>query len=204
MTNAVPPAGWYTDSRAPGRERWWDGASWTEHSRDGRATGTVATAQRHTAQTCPACGSGDVKTLRAIRAQGTSTGTGTGTAWVQGTGSQPGHMETFSTRTTSYTNAARAAAPPAKRQNGLVLVVTGVIFAGLAGYIGWTLASSASVPGWAVVVAIIAAVAGFGMMIGGVILTPLDLAYNRDVFPGEYTKWSRSWQCQRCGTGFAV
>jgi hypothetical protein len=41
-------------------------------------------------------------------------------------------------------------------------------------------------------------------MIGGVILTPLDLAYDRDLFPGEYAKWSRSWQCQRCSAGFSV
>ena len=204
MTNAAPPAGWYTDTRTPGRERWWDGAAWTEHSREGRAVGSVATAQKHSAQTCPACGSSDVKTLRAIRAQGTSTGTGTSTGWVQGTGSQPGHMATFSTRTTSYTNAARAAAPPTKRQNGVVLVVAGVIFAALAGWIGFTLASAASVPAWAVVFAIAAAIAGFGMMIGGVILTPTDLAYNRDEFPGEFTRWSRSWQCQRCGDRFAV
>ena len=85
-----------------------------------------------------------------------------------------------------------------------MLVVAGVIIAGIAGWIGWMLANSGSIPVWAVLLAIVAAVAGFGMMIGGVILTPLDLAYNREVFPGEYAKWSRSWQCQRCGAGFAV
>jgi hypothetical protein len=145
-----------------------------------------------------------VKTLSAIRAQGTSTGTGSAVGWVQGSGSEPGHMETFRTRTTSYTAAARGAAPPAKRENGIVLVVAGIILAGIAGSIGWVLASSGSVPTFAVVLAIVAAVAGFGMMIGGVILTPLDLAYNRDVLPGASAKWSRSWQCQRCGTGFSV
>ncbi|UGQ13896.1 DUF2510 domain-containing protein [Yinghuangia sp. ASG 101] len=32
MTASIPP-GWYDDPSAPGMERWWDGAQWTESSR---------------------------------------------------------------------------------------------------------------------------------------------------------------------------
>lgn len=33
-----PPAGWFDDPDAPGRQRWWDGTSWTEHRRDASAS----------------------------------------------------------------------------------------------------------------------------------------------------------------------
>jgi hypothetical protein len=36
MTNA--PAGWYPDASAPGRQRWWDGAAWTDTYAPGVAT----------------------------------------------------------------------------------------------------------------------------------------------------------------------
>ncbi|MDG4864545.1 DUF2510 domain-containing protein, partial [Streptomyces sp. T-3] len=32
MSMTTPP-GWYPDPSVPSLERWWDGTSWTEHSR---------------------------------------------------------------------------------------------------------------------------------------------------------------------------
>lgn len=205
MTNGtMPPAGWYTDGQAPGHERWWDGTQWTDVLRHEPQSQPARVPQRGSAPTCPSCGSDEVKSYRAIREQGTTTGTGHSVGWVQGTGSQPGHMASFTTRTTSYTTAALRAAPPVKRQNGLVLVVTGVIFAGLSLYLGYVIGTASDVAAWMVILTVVFAVAGFGMLIGGVILTPADLAYNRDVYPDDYNRWSRSWRCLRCGSGFAV
>jgi hypothetical protein len=31
-----------------------------------------------------------------------------------------------------------------------------------------------------------------------------DSAYNRDLYPDAHARWSRSWQCQRCGKVFLV
>jgi len=204
--SGLPPAGWYFDSQTPGRERWWDGSRWGEHTRveqRGTITAPHRRESRHSSLTCPACGSADVKTLKAIRAQGTTTGTGHSTGWVSGTDGQPGHSVSMTTRTTNYTAAAREAAPPSKRQNGVTLVVAGVLLGALLGWIGWWLGSAGTFGDPALNMAL-AVVIGVALMAIGVVLLPGDLAYNRDEFPAEVARWNRSWQCQRCGSGFVV
>lgn len=202
--SGLPPAGWYADS--PGRERWWDGTGWAEHTRaEQRATITAPHRRQsgHSSLTCPTCGSADVKTLRAIRAQGTTTGTGHSTGWVQGTGDKPGHSVSVSTTTTSYTAAARDAAPPSKRQTGITLIVAGVLLGALLGWIGWWLGSAGTFGDPALNIAL-AVVIGIALIAIGVVILPGDVAYNRDEFPAEYRRWERSWACQRCAAVFAV
>lgn len=202
MSNAtLPPAGWYADSTAPGHERWWDGRGWTDHSRPQRSDHPHRTSSA--SLTCPRCGSGNTKSLRAVREQGTSIGTGTATGWVAGDGTSPGHSVSMTTHTTSYTAAARSAAPPAKRQNGLILVVLGVVVGAFLGWAGWWFGTSGAF-GTVLVNLALAAVVGIAIVLVGIVLTPGDLAYNRDVYPGMYDRWSRSWSCQRCGDVFVV
>ena len=201
-TTGMPPAGWYADSSAPGQERWWDGRSWTDHSRPQRSAHDHRPSAGGAIR-CPRCGSGDAKALRVIRQQGTSTGTGTSTGWVQGNGSDPGHSVTMTTRTTTYTDAALAAAPPRKRENAMVLLVAGPIIGVIVGWIGWYLATSNTF-GTVAINLLLALIIGFAIMAIGMVLLPGDLAFNREDYPRMYERWSRSWACQRCGEVFAV
>jgi hypothetical protein len=204
--NGLPPAGWYADPQAPGRERWWGGTAWGEQVRAEQAAPHPPRNQHHSSratQTCPKCGSNDVRTLKVIRTHGTSTGTGTTTGWVQGSGSEPGHMATFSTTTTNYTAAARAAAPPAKRYNGVALFVAGIVLGAILGWIGYSLGVGGTV-GDPVINLALAVVVGLGIAAIGVVFIPGDLAYNHSQWPKAWERWSRSWQCQRCGAGFVV
>lgn len=202
MSNAtLPPAGWYADSTVPGQERWWDGQGWTAHSRQQQVV--HGHPSRSAVLTCPRCGSNTTKSLRAVREQGTSHGTGTSTGWVAGDGTDPGHSVTMTTRTTSYTAAAQSAAPPSKKQNGLILVVLGVIVGAFLGWAGWWFGTSGTF-GNAVINLGLASVIGIAIILVGIVLTPGDLVYNRDVYPGVFDRWSRSWSCQRCGHVFIV
>ena len=203
MNNAtsLPPAGWYPDTSAPGQERWWDGSAWTAHSRAQPVAHAHRPQSSSAAIRCPRCGSGDAKTLSAVREQGTSTGRGTTTGWVSGNGDQPGHSATFSTTTTSYTAAARAAAPPQKRQTGLILIVGSPLLAALLGVIWAMVLHSDQMTVVAIAIAIVIAVAG---VLIGCVLLPGDLTYNRNEFPEAFRRWSRSWSCQRCGEVFVV
>jgi hypothetical protein len=199
--NGQPTAGWYGNPQDPARERWWDGNGWTEHYRAKPPTTQATSAQGVTPRTslaCPSCCSEDVKTLQIIHAQGTSTGHGISTGWVQGAGAQPGNFAQFNTTTRTVTEAARKAAPPRKRWNGIVLLVIGAAVAIVAGSLGSTL--FAGTEGIFTSGVFIVVVIGVLLVIGGFILAIFDAGYNRSVFPAAIAKWDRSWQCQRCGT----
>jgi hypothetical protein len=192
-----PAAGWYGNPQIPGRERWWDGNAWTEHYR-----AETASAAALSSTACPACGSEDIKSLRIIHEHGTSTGRGISTGWVQGAGSQPGHLAQFNTTTRTVTEAARKAAPPRKRWNGIVLIVIGAVVAIIAAWLGSSLTADTDgtfTSGVIIVVAI-----GVLLVIGGFILTVFDAGYNRSVYPDAIARWDRSWQCQRCGKVFTI
>jgi hypothetical protein len=192
-----PAADWYGNPQAPGHERYWDGRNWTDHYRATPAQ--VAPAQ--SALACPICQSEDVKTFRLVHEHGTSTGTGTTTGWVAGNGNQAGHMATFATRTRTLTDAARRAAPPKKKYNGVVLIVIGALVSGIAAW----LSSSLAVGGSGSFTSGVYVFIGVGILaiLGGVILAVFESANNRGV-PAAYAKWDRSWQCQRCGRVFTV
>lgn len=204
--NGLPPAGWYGDPQEPGLERWWNGVAWSEHGRAKDAAAHSASVQPTASKSlrvCPTCGAEDVKTLKMIHDQGTSTGSATTTGWVQGTGNQSGLFGTFSTATKNYTEAAREAAAPRKRFNGVVLIVIGVVLAGVLSSIGYALGTDGAF-GTPTLNIAIAVVVGLVIMIIGVSLAMRDSAYNRDVYPDAHARWTRSWQCQRCGTVFLV
>jgi hypothetical protein len=100
------------------------------------------------------------------------------------------------------TDAARAAAAPRKRHNGVVLIVIGVVVSGAGSYIGYALGKNGyGSPTLDIAVAVII---GLIMMISGIALAMRDSTYNRDAYPTAYARWDRSWQCQRCGNTFVV
>lgn len=156
--------------------------------------------------TCPDCGSADTTSLKMIVANGTTRGIshGTTTGWIDGSGNQPGHSATFATtqRTTTLTAAAREASPPRKRRNGIALILIGVVIGGFGGWIGYVLAAGSI--GSASLNIGIAAVIGTVLVLRGVVLSVGDASYNRNEYPSALARWSRSWQCQRCGAVFEV
>jgi hypothetical protein len=112
-------------------------------------------------------------------------------------------MATFTTQTTSYTGAARAAAPPVKKSTGFALIGLGVVVAAVLIGLGYMFSTgpSSSTMGFLPVYGVIA---GAVLIIVGVILAPRDIAFNRDVYPDAAARYDRSWQCQRCGNVFVV
>ncbi|MCU1585464.1 MAG: hypothetical protein JWM49_2020 [Microbacteriaceae bacterium] len=208
--NEPPPAAWYPDRNVLGQDRWWNGAAWTEHTRTEQpapAAPVQAQARAATSGACPHCGSTDTTTLRMIVANGTSHGTtrGTSTGWVDGSGGQPGHTATFTTtqRTTTLTAAAREASPPRKRRNGITLILIGIAIGGFGGWVGYALAADRI--GFAVVNVGAPAIIGAVLVLWGTVLALLSEApYNRDEYPNALARWSRSWQCQRCGAVFEL
>jgi predicted RNA-binding Zn-ribbon protein involved in translation (DUF1610 family) len=204
--NGLPPADWYLDPNAPGLERWWNGVAWTDHARDKDVASHSSTGRptaSHSVHACPSCGAEDIKSLRAVREQGTSTGTASTSGWVQGSGNQPGQIATFSTRTKNYTDAARAAAAPKRRFNGVVVIVLGVVLAVVLSSIGNSLGAIGDLgnPGLNIAIAV---VIGLVTMVMGVLLAISNSIYNRDVYPDARAQWAGSWQCQRCSTIFVL
>lgn len=153
--------------------------------------------------TCPRCGSGNARTLRVIHESGTISSSGTAHGWTQGSGSSAGHSTSYSTSSTSQSTAAKAATPPKKRHNGAVLLGFGftIAVAAIIYYIVMT-TNQISDPSYVAMSALIAAAAGFVMLVIGLVLAPADSRYNSDVFPEAFREWDRTWSCQQCGTRF--
>jgi len=154
---------------------------------------------------CPRCGSADARTLRVIHEGGTSTSRGTATGWQQGYGSQPGHLTTYSTSSTSQTAAAKAAAPPRKRYNGVALIGLGILIPLLALGFYYLVSTSSPASSSAYLPApIVGVIAGVVMLVAGIVLAPRDSRYNSQAFPAALSQWERTWACQRCGTRFVA
>jgi len=146
-----------------------------------------------------------VRTLRVIHESGTTTSRGTATGWVQGTGSQPGHMATYTTTGTRQTAAAKQAAPPQKRRNGAVLIGFGVGLAILALAYGFLMITNdLSSTQVVLTIAGVALSAAVLLLLIGAILAPGESRYNSQVYPDAIREWDRTWACQRCGTRFVA
>jgi hypothetical protein len=107
------------------------------------------------------------------------------------------------TRTTSYTDAARAAAPPAKKSTGFALIGLGIVVAAVLIGMNFMLSSGPSANTFSFL-PVYGVIGGAVLAIVGVILVPRDLVYNRDVLPEAAARYARSWQCQRCGGVFVI
>jgi hypothetical protein len=111
-----PPAGWYDDTAQPGRMRWWDGSSWTDHYKAAlpaeaetpaaplsTQTATPAQGQR----VCPRCGSADaLRRIGTMIDEGTSVTTSRARTTTRTTGTYSGSygsgMDAGSTGGTVY------------------------------------------------------------------------------------------------------
>jgi hypothetical protein len=148
---------------------------------------------------CPNCGSQDVKTLKIVHAQGTSSGSAVTSGWSQGYGNQQGHSTTSASRINLSTKAARDAAPPRMKRDGAVLIVIGIVGGGVLAVLGYSFGTSNTFGNPTINVAV-GIVIGLITIVAGVALAMRDSNYNRSEYPNALGKWDRSWQCQRCGT----
>jgi len=154
---------------------------------------------------CPRCGSTDARTLRVIHEGGTSTSRGTATGWQQGYGSQPGHVTTYSVSSTRQTAAAKAAAPPRKRHNGVALIGLGIAVPILAVAFYYLVSTSSPASAAAYFPApVVGVIVGVALLVAGIVVAPRDSHYNSQVFPAALSRWEHTWACQRCGNRFVA
>jgi hypothetical protein len=93
-------------------------------------------------------------------------------------------VNTSRTRGTQMTEAAKRAAPPAKKPF-VQIILLGLFLAFLAG-------------------AFISTTIAFLILIGAGAMAYFSYKFNSEQYPGLRETWNKSWMCQRCGSIFSL
>ncbi|MBI5160537.1 MAG: hypothetical protein HY996_03845 [Micrococcales bacterium] len=99
------------------------------------------------------------------------------------------------------TTAAKNAAPPKKRFNGIALLGLGFMVPLLAIAFRFVMQMNglADTASFALIAAVVVSA---GCLIGGIVMTPRDHFFNRVTYPALRQDWEHTWACNRCGGRF--